>query len=256
MASGGGARSRTVLSVFAMANGLHNRVGDWVVRLTGALSDLHKIAAELASDPWAVVHRDSLELKSSEIDKAELQIVAEWEAIEFVRLLSAATCLHFGIPASLHIVSVERARDDFCGRSASMQSSDLPTFQQIIGLALDRPEIRRAFLAYAVGGAGGLFEAYESISSEALNLGLPEQATYVGAKEWFVRQGWITHGDGDRFLNTVLHFRHAKERQISFEPIPPNQAEIILRGLLTNFLRHCIRLKIPMPVSDQRGECC
>jgi hypothetical protein len=245
-----------VLSVFAMANELHNGVGDWVVRLTGALSDLHKIAEELASDPWAVVHRDSLELKSSEIDKAELQIVAEWEAIEFVRLLSAATCLHFGIPASLQIVSVERARGDFCGRCASMQSSAPPTLQQIIGLALDRPEIRRAVLAYAGGGAGGFFGAYEAISSEAISLGLPEQNTHVGVKEYFVQKGWVTERDSDRFLNTVLHFRHAKERQISFEPIPPNQAEIILRSVLTNFIRHCIRLKIPMPVSDQRRGSC
>jgi hypothetical protein len=241
-----------------MADSTKNAIEDWVVRVAGAPTDLRRIAGELGEgDPCAAAQGDSLYVKSSELNKAEAQITVQWEAFELIRLLSAAAHLHFGTPTSLRMVSVERAGLDLQGCcSATAPSFDLTTLQQIIGLAVDRSQVRRAVLAYAVGGAGGLFEAYEAISSEALNLGLPEQATHVGAKEWFVRQGWITHGDGDRFLNTVLHFRHARERQISFEPLPPNQAEIILRGVLTNFIRHCIRLKIPMPSSDQPGECC
>jgi hypothetical protein len=241
-----------------MANVAKTGIGDWLVRVAGAPTDLRRIAGELGEgDPCVAAQGDSLYLKSSEVNKAELQVVAEWEAFELIRLLSAAAYLDFGTPISLRMVSVERAGLVLQGCcSVTAPSFDLPTLRQIIGLAVNRSQVRRAVLAHAVGGAGGFFEAYEAISSEALNLGLPEQATHVGVKEWFVRQGWMTHGDGDRFLNTVLHFRHAKERKISFEPIPPGQAEVILYGVLTNFIRHCIRLKIPMPVSDQRGECC
>jgi hypothetical protein len=240
-----------------MANVVNDGVVKWVVRVTGASSDLRKIAGELGSgDPLAAADGESLYLKSSEIDRARSQVAAEWTAFEFIRLLSAASYLHFGTQISLRLASVESAGTDLRSCSSTTPGSEVPALRQIIGLALERSQIRRAVLAHSVGGAGGLFEAYEAISSEAINLGLPDQATHAVTKEWLVRQGWITDSGVDSFLNTVLHFRHAKEHQISFEPIPPNQAEIILRGVLTNFIRHCIRLKSPMPVSDQLGECC
>lgn len=227
-----------------MANVLNEGIGKWVVRVAGAPTDLRKIAEELGSgDPSVAAQGEWLYLRSSEIDKAEVQIVAEWEAFEFIRLLSAAAYLRFGRPISLQIASVERAGADLCGCNATTPDCELPTLQQIIRLALNRSQVRRAVLAHSTGGAGGFFEAYEAISSEASNLGLPDQATHAGTKEWMVRQGWITDREGDRFLNTVLHFRHAKEHQISFEPLPPNHAETILRTVLTNFIRHCVLLR-------------
>jgi hypothetical protein len=51
-----------------------------------------------------------------------------------------------------------------------------------------------------------------------MNLGLPDYAAHVGTKEWLVRKGWITDADDDRFLNTVLHFRHAKEHNSPASP--------------------------------------
>lgn len=226
-----------------MAN-VHEGIGKWVVRVAGAPADLRKITEELGSgDPWAAPHGESLYLKSSEVDRADVQIVAEWEAFEFIRLLSAAAYLRFGTPILLRMASVERAGADLCGCNATTPSSELPTLQQIIGLALDRSQVRKAVLAHSVGGASGFFEAYEAISSEALNLGLPDQSTLLAAKEWMVRQGWVKDTDADRFLNTVLHFRHASKHQISFDPLPLNHAEIILRRVLTNFIRHCVLLK-------------
>lgn len=227
-----------------MANVRSNVIGEWVVRATGAPTDLRKIADELGSgDPRAAVREELLYLKSSEVDKAELQVVAEWEAFEFVRLLSAAAYLHFGTPISLHWVSVERAEADLSGSSTATPNSEPPTLQQIIGMALDRSQVRKAVFAHSVGRASGFFEAYEAISSEAMNLGLPDQATHAGTKQWLVEQGWIADRDSDRFLNTVLHFGRAKEHRISFEPLPPNQAEVILRTVLTKFIGHCIRLR-------------
>jgi hypothetical protein len=52
----------------------------------------------------------------------------------------------------------------------------------------------------------------------------------------------------------VLHFGHAKEHRISFEPLPPNQAEVILRTVLTKFIGHCIRLRSSTRPEGDRSE--
>src|SRR5580704_5203162 len=101
-----------------MGDVLNEGIGKWVVRIAGAPAELRRIAEELGSgDPWAAAHGESLYIKSLEVDKAEVQIVAEWVAFEFIRLLSAAAHLRFGTPISLRMASVERTGADLCGCS-------------------------------------------------------------------------------------------------------------------------------------------
>lgn len=114
---------------------------------------------------------------------------------------------------------------------------DQPSLRQIISVALGRPRVREALFAYATGGPGGMFEAYEAICYELSDCGvLNNDDAYIGSKQWLVQQGWITEEEDDRFLKTVLHYRGHSEQVPPFESLSPYDTQILLRRVLGNLI--------------------
>jgi hypothetical protein len=158
----------------------------------------------------------------------EMGIAAEWRTYESDRLIEACTSLHC---ASANVPSRE-------GNHASVV--DDVTVSKIVNVARQRERIRKAILDYASGGARGLFDAYESISYEIMNCGLPNYAASIGTKEWLIRQGWISEEEEDRFLKTVLYFRSPHHSTSPPALLSPPEARAFVRRILIGFIRHCI----------------
>ena len=223
---------------------MHTGMSRWTIQVSGALSDLSRIALELRNgDPCGVVRDESLYIESSEVDRAKSRIAAEWVAFDFTKLLLAVFEMNFGERAILHLISVRESGSDVNYRLPVRQNSEPTLFQQMIRLALDRPHARGAILAYASGGADGLFRAYEALTYEILNLGLTPSSTGVGTKQWLVENGWITEAEDDRFLSTVLHFRNYQDRQSAENALAIKEAQVLVRRILVNFLDHCLKTR-------------
>jgi hypothetical protein len=110
---------------------MNKGTGQWVLRISGAPSDLHQIACELTdSDPKGVARGESLYVKSSNVDEARSKVAAEWAALDLTQLLSAAGSLHFGTPISLRLVSVDPVQQD---------AGDWPLATQNVGPTASHP---------------------------------------------------------------------------------------------------------------------
>jgi hypothetical protein len=160
-------------------------------------------------------------------------VPAEWGDYEAKRLSDACTNL------------LARVSDNSSHEHNHGFSMDEVTVSQIVNVAHERERIRKAILDYAFGGARGLFDAYESISYEVMNCGLPNYAASIGTKEWLIQRGWISEEEEDRFLKTVLYFRipHGSPPPAVLSPA---EALDFVRRILLGFVRYCI-------TDEQRG---
>jgi hypothetical protein len=188
----------------------------WAARLTASSSGVSAIASELlGEEPGA---------QSAALDSTQTRIAAEWGAYDRLNLFNASAYLLFGILDPTEIT-----------RTLSVDASDGddgPSLALVLNVARDRDQIRKALLAFASGGAAGLFQSYEALTYEITNC-----VARTGTKEWLVEQGWITDEEDERFLRTVLHYRRDDGRALAFEPFSPNEAQLFVRGVLINFVR-------------------
>ncbi|HTC33582.1 MAG TPA: hypothetical protein VK724_09430 [Bryobacteraceae bacterium] len=118
--------------------------------------------------------------------------------------------------------------------------SDRLVVAQIVAIARDREQIRKALLAYLSGGATGLFDAYEKVSCEIMNCGLPNYAADEGTRDWLVRHGWVSEEEEDRFHKTVQHFRHGRFSDVPSEALSPREARLFVRGILMSFVQYAL----------------
>jgi hypothetical protein len=223
---------------------LGNMIGfppaEWAARLNRSSSDILKIASELlGSEFLAEPDRQAQGLQPIAWDSAKARIAAEWAAYDRLKLFAASVYLLFG---TLDLADVSSVNPDV-GVSAtapirtvdtSDPDDDGPSLAQVLEVARKRDQVRNALLAYASGGAAGLFESYEALSYEIMDC-----VAGIGTKEWLVGQGWITEEEDDRFLRTVLHYHRDDRRAVPFDPFSPFQAQLFVRKVLTNFLRYC-----------------
>src|SRR4051812_408825 len=85
--------------------------GGWVVQLTGAPSDILRIASELVGDELQIsVHGESLYIQSPELDDVDTEATAEWAAYNLVGLITASAHLCFGVRSPIRLVGVTRGR--------------------------------------------------------------------------------------------------------------------------------------------------
>ena len=212
----------------------------WAARLNRSSSDILRIATELlGSEFLAGPDGQAQGLQSIALDSAKARNAAEWAAYDRLNLFAASVYLLFG---TLDPADVSSVKQDV-GASAiapirTVDTSDPddngPSLAQVLEVARKRDQVRNALLAYASGGAAGLFESYEALSYEIMDC-----VAGIGTKEWLVGQGWITEEEDDRFLRTVLHYHRDYRRTVPFEPFSPFQAQLFVRNVLTNFLRYC-----------------
>jgi hypothetical protein len=172
------------------------------------------------------VRGESLPVRSPALGSVSDLAAAQWETYDLVRLLVASAYLR------------SDALDPVTGRNAQ-RSEDRVSILQTVNVARDRAPIRKAVLAYAAGGAEGLFEAYEALGSEIMNCTVLDYDAGIGTREWLVQQGWITEEEDDRFLKTVQHYRYNDNRSSPFEPFSPHQAQLFVRRVLINLIRYC-----------------
>jgi hypothetical protein len=225
-----------------MAEAIDDRAEAWVIRAAGRPADLAEIAKEL-SGAWLDANGSQLCLVSRELGKINSAIVAEWAAIEWIRVLSAGAYLRFRTRIPLHVIAVNHIANHYPCSSVPPQCSGFPDLGEILTLAQSRPQIREAVLGYATGGAHGFFKAYQALSYETIDLHIGDRATHAGTKEWLIRKGWITAEEHDQLLNTLLHFRNINAEPLSFKPFRFVEADAALRNVLMKFIRFCSGLR-------------
>lgn len=131
----------------------------WLIRATGSLSDLPRIADDLAGGDLQVnVDGGSLYVMSPAVNRMDSQETAEWAAYEFVRLISAAARLRFGT-LPLEFQSAEAQADPIAPTPhvPGKNGRGLEGFSllQAVTAAERREYLRTALLACAAGGAEG-----------------------------------------------------------------------------------------------------
>jgi hypothetical protein len=154
---------------------------------------------------------------------SEARATGEWEAYELNRVMSASNYLCMGT----------------CD-SSELALPDNVLVSQIVAVARNREQIRKALVAYLSGGATGLFDAYEAVSCEIMNCSLPNYAADEGTREWLVRHGWVSEEEEDRFLKTVQHFRHGRFSDAPPHALSPHEARLFVRGILMSFIQYSL----------------
>jgi len=216
----------------------------WLIRASGSPTDLPSVVEALTGgdDLAAAVEGRSLYLRSPVIDRVEKEADAEWAAYEFVRLISAALQLR-SVAVFLEFQSIE-AQDHALVMN---QESTYPTrnsggelsVHEVMNVAQHRGHVRSALLAFADGGAEGLYKAYEALTYELLDAQLLDFGG-VGTREWLIQQGWVTEPEEARFLDTVLHYGR-QNSGASFTPASPIEAQHLVGTLLKKWIEHISR---------------
>jgi hypothetical protein len=208
----------------------------WTLQVHGQPGDISRIAPELTGGKIrAVVKGDVLHLTWPALRADASETVAEWAAYELLRLLEAAAYLYFGSRLTLRLGSVAFS-DRLPAESLAGPSKASSTLVRIVEAAQTHRHLRSAVLAHAAGGARGLLKAYEAISYEIMDRGLPDYDSHIGTREWLVRQGGITDAEDRGFLDTVLHYRQSIDPRSSVSGVSPAQAERLVRTILLNVI--------------------
>ena len=209
----------------------------WLIRAGGSPTDLPSVVRALygGGDLAAAVEGRSLYLRSPVIDRVEKEEDAEWAAYEFVRLVSAALQLR-GVAVFLEFQSIETPDHALVVNQESAHlrrngGGEL-SVHEVMNVAQHWGDVRSALLAFADGGAEGLFKAYEALTCELLDAQLLDYAGGVGTREWLIQQGWVTEPEEARFLDTVRHYGR-RNSGASFTPASPIEAQHLVGRLLT-----------------------
>jgi hypothetical protein len=219
--------------------GMPARTG-WLIRATASPTDLPRAVVALAggSDLSAAADGCSLYLRSLAIDRIKNQTDAEWAAYELVRLISAVLQLR-SMAVFLEFQSIEVQTDalilDRDSTQARRNGSEEISVAKVMNAAQHRGHVRSALLAFADGGAEGLFKAYEALTYELLDARLLDYAGSVGTREWLIQQGWVTESEEARFLDTVLHYGR-QSSGASFTPASPIEARRLVGKLLHKWI--------------------
>jgi hypothetical protein len=214
----------------------------WLIRASGSPTDLPRVVVALAGggDLSAAVDGGSLYLRSLAIDRIEKQADAEWAAYELVRLISAAVQLR-SIAVFLEFQSIEAQTDALILNRETTQAhrngSEELSVAKVMNAAQHRGHVRSAILAYADGGAEGLFKAYEALTYELMDTQRLDYAGGIGTREWLIQQGWVTEPEEASFLDTVLHYGRQNSAP-SFAPASPIEAQRLVGRLLNKWIEH------------------
>jgi len=169
--------------------------------------------------------------KSLDLESAEGKLAVEWDAYELAQLITPPAPL-----LSNTLDRIEYAAEELAGADTSAAAL---TSAQIKSVALNRDRIYKAIVAYILGGAIRLFEAYEELNYEIMDYAAPDQTPSSGPRQWMISRGWITGEDEDRFLNTVLKYR-CNDNVQPFIPFSPSEAQRFVRNVLLEFIRYCV----------------
>jgi hypothetical protein len=211
----------------------------WLIRADGSPTDFPGVVEALAGgdDLSVVVDGGSLYLKSSAIDRIERLADAQWAAYKFVRLISAALRLG-GVAVFMEFQSIESQTDAIAMDPGTHRRGCAElSVGKAMNAARHRQHVRSALLAYADGGAAGLFKAYEELTYELMDTGRLDYAGGVGTREWLIQQGWVTEPEEARFLDTVLHYGRQNDVP-SFSPASPIEARRLVGKLLNKWIEH------------------
>ena len=97
--------------------------------------------------------------------------------------------------------------------------------------------LRSAILAYADGGAEGLFKAYEALTYELMDTQRLDNAGGIGTREWLIQQGWVTEPEEARFLDTVLHYGRENGAP-AFALASPIEVQRVVGKLLNKWIEY------------------
>ena len=213
----------------------------WLIHANGLPTELPRVVEALTdTDLSAAVDGHSLYLRSQGIDRIKKRVDAEWAAYELVRLISAALHLRVG-PVFLEFQSVEALTDplviDRQSTPVRHNGTQELSVAKIMKAAQHRENVRSALLAYADGGADGLFKAYEALGYELMDTQRLDYAAGIGTREWLIQQGWVSEPEEGRFLETVLHYGRQSSAP-TFAPASPIEAHRLVGKLLNNWIEH------------------